>query len=321
MNEIDICCADCGSVADEGVSLKACKSCMLVKYCNAKCQRNHWPKHKKLCKRRAAELRDEALFKDPPAKEECPICFLPMSVHLICSISLPPATILSVPIHQFSIANERLPTMDMDQYYECCGKSICGGCIYSCIKSGNNGKCPFCNTEIKRNITDEVRVEKLMKRVESNDPASISILAQYYLNGEKGFQQDLTKAIELFTRAADLGSSTAHCNLADVYHKGGNMKKAKYHYEAAAMAGHEVARCNLGGLEYNSGNMERAIKHWMIAASAGEYNAMHVLRTEYEKGYVSRELINTSLIAYNNSCAEMRSEARDAYIRLHIERF
>jgi hypothetical protein len=62
------CCAECGN--DGGVSLKTCKSCKLVKYCNAKCQRNHWPKHKKQCKVRAAELRDEALYKDPPAKEE-----------------------------------------------------------------------------------------------------------------------------------------------------------------------------------------------------------------------------------------------------------
>ena len=71
------CCAECG---EEGgvVSLKACMSCKSVKYCNAKCQRNHWAKHKKRCERRAAELCDEALFKDPPPKEDCPICFLPM---------------------------------------------------------------------------------------------------------------------------------------------------------------------------------------------------------------------------------------------------
>ena len=56
---------------------------MLVKYCGAKCQRNHWPTHKKDCKRRAAQLRDEALFKDPPAKEDCPICFLPMPEKLL----------------------------------------------------------------------------------------------------------------------------------------------------------------------------------------------------------------------------------------------
>jgi TPR repeat protein len=55
---------------------------------------------------------------------------------------------------------------------------------------------------------------------------------------------------------------------------GGELKKAKIHYEAAAMAGHEAARCNLGTMEAQSGNMERAVKHFKIAASAGDYNAM-----------------------------------------------
>ena len=100
------CCAECG--VDGGVSLKICKSCMHVKYCNAECQRKHWPTHKKECKQRAAELRDEALFKDPPAKEDCPICFLPMPNELICCMSLPPASIYSVPISDYAEANEEL---------------------------------------------------------------------------------------------------------------------------------------------------------------------------------------------------------------------
>jgi len=92
------CCADCGE-EEGGGSLKTCKSCMLVKYCDASCQRNHWPTHKAACKLRAAELRDEALFKDPPPKEDCPICFLPMPSKLIHCVSLPYATVLSVPIN------------------------------------------------------------------------------------------------------------------------------------------------------------------------------------------------------------------------------
>ena len=68
-------CAECGKEEGGVSSLKACTSCKLVKYCDATCQRNHWKKHKKQCKQRAAELRDEALFKDPPPKEDCPICF------------------------------------------------------------------------------------------------------------------------------------------------------------------------------------------------------------------------------------------------------
>ena len=93
------------------------------------------------------------------------------------------------------------------------------------------------------------------------------------------------------------------------------MKKAKFHFEAAAMAGHETARFNIGLMECESGNMERDIKHWTIAASAEQYYA----RTFFEQGVVSRESIDSILSAYNKSCAEMRSEARDAIIQFMKE--
>ena len=111
MNKIDgVCCANCGKEKG-GASLKACTACKLVKYCNVNCQRNHWQKHKKECKRHATEIRVEALFNDPPAKEDCPICFLPMPVQLVCCVSLPPATISSVPIYDYAEANEELTNM------------------------------------------------------------------------------------------------------------------------------------------------------------------------------------------------------------------
>jgi TPR repeat protein len=222
-----------------------------------------------------------------------------------------------VPINDFAIANQELATEAMETYYACCGKSICGGCMYSFCKSGNGDKCPFCNSEGGK--TDEERVETMMKRVEANDAASISLLANSYHHGLNGFQQDQTRAMELFTKSAELGSSKAHHQLADIYHEGGALKKAKFHWEAAAMAGHEVARNTLGGLENYYGNIERAVKHWTIAASAGESNVMHELRTCFEQGVVSRESIDLILAAYNSSCAEMRSEARDAYIRFKMD--
>jgi hypothetical protein len=46
---------------------------------------------------------------------------------------------------------------------------------------------------------------------------------------------------------------------------------------------------------------------------------MHQLRPFFEQGAISRESIDSTLAAYNNSCAEMRSEARDARIKFLIE--
>ena len=80
------------------------------------------------------------------------------------------------------------------------------------------------------------------------------------------------------------------------------------------MAGHEVARFYCGLEEHDSGNYEKTLKHLKIAASTGQYHAMDELRHLFETGVVSRESIDSTLTAYNNSCAEMRSESRDAYI-------
>jgi TPR repeat protein len=180
-----------------------------------------------------------------------------------------------------------------------------------------NMKCPFCNHD-RGGKTDEEMIGELMKRAAANDAGAIYALGSYH-NGRTGLQHDRAKAIELWTQAAELGSSSAHKNLGNEYHNGGDLNKAKFHFEAAAMAGHEAARCNLGIMEGNSGNGERGLKHLRIAASAGSYLTMAGLITFFE-GYGSIDAIDSTLIAYNNSCAEMRSAERDAAIRAFINR-
>jgi len=207
--------------------------------------------------------------------------------------------------------------MVMEEYYSCCGKSICKGCVYSFIMSDNEETCPFCNSN-RASKTEEVQVEEIMKRVEVDDPTSICMLARFYYYGLLVVQQDRAKATELYARAADLGCSEAHFCMSKEYHQLGNMKKAKFHLEAGAMAGDEFARFHLGGLEGEAGNKERAKKIWTIAASAVEHGAMHHLITFFKKGVMNRKSIDSTLTAYNNSCKEMRSEARDAYIRVII---
>jgi TPR repeat protein len=221
-----------------------------------------------------------------------------------------------VPIKDFAIANEEVANKNTEMYYSCCGKSNCKGCIYSFAVSGNMGKCPFCKSEIAE--TSKEHIKELMKRVKANDAGAIYLLGNDYYHGQLGLLQDREKAIELWKQAATLGSSKAHFALGTQYDAEENSKKAKVHYEAAAIAGHDKARYNLGQMELGSGNMERAVKHWKIAASAGNYDAMQNLLVAFNKGLISRDAIESTLTAYNNSCAEMRSEARDAYIQMEL---
>jgi hypothetical protein len=98
---------------------------------------------------------------------------------LLSCISLPDASILSVPIYDFAIANEGLEDKAMETHYQCCGKSICAGCVHSFRASGNGDKCPFCNSE-RSSKTDEDGAAELMKRVEANDAGAICMLAGSY---------------------------------------------------------------------------------------------------------------------------------------------
>jgi TPR repeat protein len=189
--------------------------------------------------------------------------------------------------------------------------------------SGNDKKCLFCKADFLDRTTDEEKVEDMMKRVEVNDAGAMCALALYYYRGQLGLLPDQEKAMQLYTRAVELGSSQAHFALGSIYDEGGDFKKAKVDYEAAAMAGHDDAIYNLGNMEMKSNKIDRALKHWMIAASAGNHKALRALITCLEighVGYVSRESIDSSLRAYNTSCTEMRSEARDAYIQFEMRR-
>ena len=64
-DSIDV-CANCGidSSCSEGgtLKLKNCNACRLVMYCGVDCQKAHRKQHKKACKHRAAEIKDEQLY-------------------------------------------------------------------------------------------------------------------------------------------------------------------------------------------------------------------------------------------------------------------
>lgn len=73
----------------------------------------------------------------------------------------------------------------------------------------------------------EETFKQLMKWVEAKDACAIYALGSRFYQGSGGMQQDQTKALEIWTQAAELGYYKAHCNLGDLYCQGRNLKKAR----------------------------------------------------------------------------------------------
>lgn len=291
-------CANCGKGEEESHKLKACTACKLVKYCNRECQIAHRPQHKKECRKRAAELHDEELFKHPPPKhEDCPICFT------------------------------RIPTLETgSQYMVCCGKVVCTGCIYAPLydHQGNevdNEKCPFCRTPWLD--SDEEELQRLKKRMKAGDAEAIFRLGYYYREGVYGIQQNDTKALELYHRSAELGYAKAYIGIGFAYDHGRGVevdkKKALHYWELAAKAGNATARHNLGSAEGLNGNMNRALKHYMIAVGGGYAESLTAIQQLHSIGHATREDYEKALSLYQTYLGEIKSDQRDKAAAFHEE--
>eukprot|EP00984_Skeletonema_dohrnii_P019251 scaffold9169_cov77-Skeletonema_dohrnii-CCMP3373.AAC.2 len=288
-----MCCAACGITEVDEVKLKDCTAivvllltaCYLVKYCSVKCQKDHRPKHKRDCKKRAAELRDELLFKQPESTHlgDCPICCLPLPFDPTKSILM-----------------------------ACCCKLICDGCDFANqmreMKEKLEKKCPFCRHPLPKSQEEFKR--NLMKRVEVNDPVALHQMGLY-----RNQERDYENAFPHFTKAAEMGDILAHYNLAVMYREGQGVKKDKekelHHLEQAAIGGHPYARHNLGCVELTNCRTDRAIKHWIIAANLGYEHSLVPLTDAYRKGLVSKKDLAAALRAHQAAVDATKSPKRD----------
>ena len=283
-------CANCGKGEEDSGNLKACTACKLVKYCNRECQIAHRSKHKKECRKRAAELRDIELFKQPPPAEDCPICFL------------------------------RIPFLNSGwRYFSCCGKVICSGCSHAPVydNQGNvvdNEKCPFCRTP--KPTSDEEMIERYKKRMDANDPIATFNVGKYYADGKYGYPQDHSKAFKHWRRAAELGYVEAYSSIGYAFDKGEGVvevdkKKARHYYELAAMGGNVLGRHNLGVNEAKAGNIDKSLKHFMIAAKSGHNESLKKIQELYPYGCVRKEDYTKALQSYQSYLNEIKSPQRD----------
>jgi len=238
-------------------------------------------------------ISDEKLFADPPPKEDCPICMLPMPhAEGICGVHT--------------------------TYMPCCGKILCYGCVIAAneeMSKGNMKKwCPYCRVKVI-GLTDEENLKRLKHRIKLNDAEAFYSLGYSCRDGDFGLPQDFNKSMELWQKAAELGSICAHYNLAIVYHSGEGVEfdtdKAIHHYTLAAIGGDEVARYALGLFEEANGNINHATKHFMIAARCGYEDSLKEVGNGYKAGHITKDDYANTLRAYQVSMDEMKSEQRD----------
>ena len=279
-------CASCGVVEGDDIKLKRCTACHLVKYCGVKCQKDHRPTHKRECKKRAAELRDEILFKQPESSHlgDCPICCLPLPI-------------------------DRSESTLMN----CCSKCVCDGCnIANQKREFEEGKlqakCPFCR-KAAPNTNEEIIVQR-MKRIEANDP-----VAMCEMGTERCGKGDYTTAFGYYSRAAALGVVQAHYHLSILYHEGKGVEKdekmEQHHKEQAAIGGHPEARYNLGCVENKNGTLDRAVKHFIIAAKLGFDISLEAVKNAYKAGLVSKEDFAAALCGYQAAIEATKSPQRE----------
>jgi len=237
-----------------------------------------------------AETANVDLFAPLAESEECPICMIPL------------------PIKYIDI-----------QFYSCCGKDVCNGCIYKHVTTDKaNGvsevdefKCAFCCQPPPKN-----NVKALKKLMKKNIPNAFMAMAEHYEQGDDVVQSD-TRAIEMYIRAAELGHVDAFGKLGNYYQKGVGVEqdgfKGLQYCQISAKKGSIQAHKALAQEHETRGNVDEAVRHATVAASAGDQESMDNLMNAYKDESLSKEELTETLRAYQASSNAMKSKDRDDY--------
>ena len=197
---------------------------------------------------------------------------------------------------------------------------LCDGCVHVLRERGSFDRdvCPFC----RDSITSHNVLERVLKRVKLDDPDALLILSSIHSEGKCGRKKDEKKALELMTKAAELGSGDAQASLGNKYLWGlgveKDMWKASHYLERAAINGCMEARNilgswmgDLGKTASGSDRSDPALEHLMIAAKAGYEPSLKVMESAFRRGYVAKDEYEQSLRGYHESVKEMQSPQRD----------
>ncbi|EJK72978.1 hypothetical protein THAOC_05431 [Thalassiosira oceanica] len=170
---------------------------------------------------------------------------------------------------------------------------------------------------------DASALAMIQKRVHKGDAAAISHLGHKYYFGQLGLAKDVTRAVELWTEAAELGSVKAHSELGNVFYtgKGVEVDRARgiHHCQQAAMKGHVESRHNLGIVEYENGIHQVAVQHFTISAKMGNERSLNGIKDMFKKGHATKEQYAEALLGYRDASLE-GSDALVVILTISIHR-
>ena len=212
-------CATCNKPESPKHILNLCK-CHSVSYCDSKCQKVQWKKHRKKHNKLIIKMEAGNVKKTTRSCEVCCVC------------------LKEVPVNVFEKARSL-----------CCGKTWHWECaendpMHKDIKQ----RCHQCRSPaVKTNVE---AIEKVSEWVKKGEAWAQTSLGSNYNFGTYGVAKSSVMAVMLFEKAIQQGEPSAMYFLAEMYQSGDGVPlsigKATRLYKSAAEKGHVEAMASLG---------------------------------------------------------------------------
>ena len=172
----------------------------------------------------------------------------------------------------------------------------------------------ICRTPYPESDADSLAMVRA--RVAKKDPTAICSLGKDYFYGSLGLRRDVQKAFELWTEAAELGSTEALYSLGKAYALGDGVRvddaKGMQFYERGAVRGCALCRFELGAKDGSVGKFASAFRHLLISSKMGHKESVEAIKNMFLGGVATKEQYRQALRGYQDAAEEMKSPEREA---------
>lgn len=243
-----------------------------------------------------------------PTKEDCPICCVP------------------------------LPVLEREKvYWDCCGKTVCYGCVIAQAVAAHeskskscHGECYFCRHPLGLGAKTDKKTGKKkkggriitcqheIKFAEEGNRMAMYKVADYYYRGEKGLKKNKDEAIKWYHRAIDAGCADAALGIARYYEEGDGVPKDDdkylFYLQKACDLGSPLAFLRMC-TRYWPHDMVNVMLNYRKAAicGLGGKDIFEELHRGYRYGHITKEEYAATLREHQATLNEMKSDARDRY--------